>query len=330
MHCVVEIEDPLDLNRLPASSLVDGLSPVEFVRDGADAHLALVEDAELTARCSLWWKSPPPHEGHCLGVIGHYVARNPTAGRLLLDKACASLALRGCSLAVGPMDGNTWGRYRLVTDRGTEPAFFMEPDNPDDWPSHFLGLGFAPLARYRSALNRELSRHDPEVTALASRLDATGITIRAINLTRFDEEIRTIYAMTIASFARSLLYKPIDEHSFVAQCRQLAPRVNPDYVLIAERGSAAVGYAFGIPDWLQAARGDPVDTLVLKTVAVVPGRSQAGLGRVLAWSCEQRAAAGGHRRSIHALMHDLGTSSNISRDYTETMRRYTLFGRALQ
>ena len=141
---------------------------------------------------------------------------------------------------------------------------------------------------------------------------------------------RTIYSITSAGFRRSLLYKPIDEQSFVEDHRQLAERVNPAYVLIGERAGVPVGYALGIPDWLQAERGDPVDTLVLKTVAVVPGRSQAGLGRLLAWRCEQRAAADGYRRSIHALMRDASTSSNISRGYTETMRRYALFGRLLQ
>jgi len=29
------------------------------------------------------------------------------------------------------MDGSTWHRYRLPTERGAEPTFFLEPDNPE-------------------------------------------------------------------------------------------------------------------------------------------------------------------------------------------------------
>ena len=49
---------------------------------------------------------------------------------------CASLQVNFGMIgrAVGPLDGSTWRRYRLVTERGVEPPFFMEPDNPDDWP----------------------------------------------------------------------------------------------------------------------------------------------------------------------------------------------------
>ena len=42
-------------------------------------------------------------------------------------------------MAVGPMDGSTWRRYRFITERGAEPAFFLETYNPDVWPLNFTG-----------------------------------------------------------------------------------------------------------------------------------------------------------------------------------------------
>ena len=80
----------------------------------ADGHLAALDPAgAITARCSLWWRSAPPLPGHRPGIIGHYAAGAEAAGTALLKAACRELAARGCTVAVGPMDGNTWRSYRL-------------------------------------------------------------------------------------------------------------------------------------------------------------------------------------------------------------------------
>src|SRR5689334_5383125 len=114
-------------------------------------------DLDLTingARCSCWWST-----GHTLntdriehvervGIIGHYFADDADAGTRVLNDACAQLAAHGCTIAVGPMDGNTWRSYRLVIERGSEPPFFLEPDTPDAWVSHFTAAGFDTLANY--------------------------------------------------------------------------------------------------------------------------------------------------------------------------------------
>src|SRR5262245_5279486 len=102
----------------------------------------LVENAagKPVGRCSLWWTGTAPHEGHQLGYIGHFAITEPAATAPLLERACRGLAGQGCTLAVGPMDGNTWQRYRFLTERGDEPTFFLEPDNPDNWPAQWTAV----------------------------------------------------------------------------------------------------------------------------------------------------------------------------------------------
>src|SRR5439155_18340435 len=133
--------------------------------------------------------------GPSLGLLGHYGVRAGAAAAPLLALACDRLAAHGCTLAVGPMDGSTWQRYRLLTERGSEPAFFLEPDNPDDWPGHFTAAGFTALAHYYSALNADLEREDPRLAAVAGRLSAAGVTVRPLQLDRFDDELRGIFAL---------------------------------------------------------------------------------------------------------------------------------------
>ena len=131
----------------------------------ADAHWAVYDDQnQILARCSLWWTRVPVYPAQRLGLVGHYAAHDNHAARLLLDHAVTQLALQQCTMAVGPMDGNTFRHYRFVTQRTIGdtlyPTFFLEPDNPDSWPSQFLAAGFQPLAHYFSAIG-SLPEQDP-------------------------------------------------------------------------------------------------------------------------------------------------------------------------
>jgi predicted N-acetyltransferase YhbS len=70
-----------------------------------------------------------------------------------------------------------------------------------------------------------------------------------------------------------------------------------------------------------------VDTVVLKSLAVLPGRAGAGLGGLLMARCHEAASALGFRRVIHALMHESNVSLNLSGHYAKPFRRYTLYAR---
>jgi GNAT superfamily N-acetyltransferase len=315
--------------REPADFLA--LDPAILGRDAPDAHWTLPGDAgTLRARCSLWWARTPSLLDHRVGLIGHYAAADAAAARLLLDRACRELAGRGCSVAVGPMDGSTWRRYRLVTERGSEPPFFLEPDNPYGWPEHFLACGFRPIAHYISALNDDLGREDPRVRGVAQRLRAQGVRIRPVEPRQIEDDLRRIYAVAAASFCNNVLYTPIAQAEFLAQYRAILPAVRPELVLIAEVEDRSVGFIFAVPDVTQAERGHPVDTVIVKTVAVVPDRARAGLGSLLLAVCQRTARELGYRRAIHALMHEQNVSRNLSRHYAHPMRRYALFGKALE
>jgi hypothetical protein len=149
----------------------------------ANEHLS-TGDGE--ARCSLWWDIVAKLENERLGVIGHFQADSADAGSFLLEGATDRLRENDCTLAVGPMDGNTWRRYRVLTERGAEPAFFMEPDNPDFWSTAFEKANFSPLARYTSSLVTDLSRRDPRAGRTLERLQREDVRIRHLTLDHFE------------------------------------------------------------------------------------------------------------------------------------------------
>ena len=117
-----------ELDHFFTPSGLPALDPESISRHKADAHWMLVDSlGDVFARCSLWWSETPPYPAQQLGLIGHYAARNAEAGVQLLNLACDRLARQGCTMVIGPMNGNTWQQYRLLTERGSEPAFFLEP-----------------------------------------------------------------------------------------------------------------------------------------------------------------------------------------------------------
>ncbi len=281
---------------------------------------------------SVWWKTVPLVSGERLGVIGHFRAANTadaSAVTAVLDAACRTLKDAGCTLVIGPMDGNTWRSYRFLTWRGTEPRFAFEPDQPDTWPAWWQRAGFAAHEQYWSALVTKLDGHDARLDAAGARLTSAGVTIREIDLATFDEELPRIYAISEIAFRDNVLYTPLPQAEFLAMYKQVRPLLRPGLSFIAERAGAPVGFVFALPDLEQAKRGAAVDTVVIKTLAVLPGRELAGLGKLLLERCQHAAHAAGFRRAIHALMHDGNASRNLGDDAVE-IRRYTLFARRLK
>ncbi|MBI5203181.1 MAG: GNAT family N-acetyltransferase [Elusimicrobia bacterium] len=294
------------------------------LRDGAD------EAVELPgAHCSLWWRNTPPMPGERVGAIGHFAANTPEAAKAVLDEACRVLRSKGCTLAVGPMDGNTWRRYRLLTERGGRPAFLLELDNPDAWPLWWRSAGFGALATYSSTVNAALDRPDPRLARAAERIEAAGVVIRPFDASRLDEELKLAFSVALRSFRHNFLYRPIEEAEFLEQSRGLGPLLSQGLSALALHGTDPVGLIFAMPDLLQARRGEPVTDYLIKTLAVVPGRAYAGLGTVLMSHIRERARSRGITRAIHALMHDSNHSTNVNAETTRTIRRYTLFSRRL-
>jgi hypothetical protein len=293
----------------------------------ANEHLS-TGDGE--ARCSLWWDIVPKLENERLGVIGHFQADSADAGSFLLEGATDRLRENDCTLAVGPMDGNTWRRYRVLTERGAEPAFFMEPDNPDFWSTAFEKANFSPLARYTSSLVTDLSRRDPRAGRTLERLQREDVRIRHLNLDHFEEDLRRIYQVSVISFTRNYLYTELPEGAFLGQYLPYKDQILPELVLLAEHEGRPVGYLFAIPNYLEALRGQPIRTVIGKTLSVLPGRRYGGLGVVLAGILHERSQALGYTRRIHALQHEATRSRNMSDFFGEVMRRYTLYSRRLR
>lgn len=305
-----------------------GFKPTLLTAECCDQHFAAVDsNKEIRARCSVWWRETPALLGERVGAIGHYAATDSAAGRAVIRQALARLRANGCSTAVGPMNGNTWRSYRFVVERGNAQPFFLEPNNPDSWPDDFTECGFDPLSWYVSELNPDIATRQPEIGTLRQKMQRLGVTITPINTDEPGNELDGIYDVVCESFKDSFLYTPLDRHSYRTIYAPLLQKLDPRLVLIAKHDERVVGFIFAPPDYLQG--NDKIDTIVIKTVAILPDKRYSGLGRLLIVNLLQNAAELGYTKAISALMHSGNQSQKISKPCAGTMRRYALFARSL-
>jgi L-amino acid N-acyltransferase YncA len=305
------------------------LSQADYQISQPDAHWLMVREDAIAASCSLWWRNVPPDPHHKLGLIGHYAADSHEAAQVLLNHAGEQLALQGCTQAIAPMNGSTWQSYRFICDRGEAPIFFLELDHADEYSQQFRAQGFSVLATYRSTLTTNLLQREPRIDQVEQQISDRGVKIRSLDIQNFEQELEKIYHLSIVSFRQNFLYTPIPQEVFLAQYRQVKNYLSPELILMAEQDDQLVGFIFAIPDLCQAQRGQTIDTVVVKTAAVLPGRAYAGLGNLLLVKVQAIAHSLGYQRAIHALMHDGNHSRNISDRYGDTIRQYALFSKVL-
>lgn len=294
-----------------------------------DTHLAIVDQDRLLARCSLWWQEVPSIAGGEAGLIGHYAAIDDSVASELLAAACHRLAVEGCTVAIGPMDQNTWRDYRFVIDEGDRPRFFLEPETNPRGCAQFRAYGFDEIAWYSSALVTDLTMCSPQVARAGKRLEEKGIRIRPLDQDQIELELRRIFAVVQVAFRENPYYVPVSESDFLAMYRPFQHTISSDLILLAEDCERVIGFVFAVPDLLQAARGESVESVVVKTFGVLPGHRYAGLGQVLLETVHHRAAAAGFRSAIHALVRDVAHMNRIVDRYGDPFRQYALFGKEL-
>ena len=242
------------------------------------------------AHCCIWPDSLPKIDGVRPAAIGAFEASDPAAANTLLEKACARIRREGGRLAVGPINGTTWQSYRLVTERGDRPPFVMEPTHPDFYLAAWERAGFRPLAEFHSARMPPQTEGDPRIERVESRLGTLGVRIRNIDTDSFEEDLARIHEVSLVSFSGNFLYTPIPLEGFLDLYRPHRSKIRPEFIWIAEQAGRGVGFCFCLPDLNQAARGEPIDTLVVKTLATLPDRAYAGLGLLLTQSAHRAAA----------------------------------------
>jgi hypothetical protein len=270
-----------------------------------------------TASCRIF-REPPSWDGRRTAAIGGFGCARAEDGIALLTRTSTLLRSEGFEAVIGPMDGDTWHRYRVVLESDGSPPFAMEPvSGPHDLAA-FQSAGFAPISFYASAR----AMLAPAIEA-APPFAIDGVRVETWNGVDAQALIGRLFDLSSAGFSRNPFFKPIERSEFLKLYEPLIPVINPRLVLFALESEKPVGFLFAFPNGPIERKPDAV---VLKTYASM----RRGVGRLLGDAFLRTARDLGFSAVIHALMHIDNVSRQRSAMHGGTIfRRYALMGRRL-
>ncbi|MDZ4760850.1 MAG: hypothetical protein SGJ21_07245 [Alphaproteobacteria bacterium] len=260
------------------------------------------------------WRAAPSLNGARTAAVGAFACETAKAGAGLLQHIAEKMRSEGFGAVLGPMDGDTWGRHRLVVESDGRAPFLMEPSNPACHVEAFELAGWSVVSRYLSA--------ERPADVLASATAAPpGLRLRTFEPARAKEELAQIHRLSLETFSANAFYAPISFEAFFEAYRPVLAAIDPGLVLLAEDGDGALqAFLFAIPN---LAEGPGTRTVILKTYA---SRVKGG-GSMLANAFHERARDRGFGTVIHALMHDSNLSARHSGNTdAKVFRRYALWG----
>jgi hypothetical protein len=267
-----------------------------------------------SAACRIYRDSPQWGDRRT-AAIGQFRCANADDGSSALARSCDLLRSEGFQSVIGPMDGDTWHRYRVVVETDDTPPFMLEPTSGPHDLAAFQSSGFLPISSYvsaRTSLDHAIGSGPP--------VELDGIRVQTWDGKDPKALIERLFEFSANGFAKNAFFKPIDLPTFAKIYEPMVPAIDARLVLYAMSGADPVGFLFGYPNVASAQNPKEV---VLKTYA---SRSH-GVGRLLTDAFHRTARQMGFSGVIHALMHVDNISRKSSSLYGATIfRRYALMG----
>ena len=287
--------------------------------------------------------------GRPYGMLGFFEALNDAdAVRALFDAATEWLRGRGVGIVIGPMDGDTWHKYRLNIGPFVERPFLMEPYNREYYPALWEAYGFSSLESYYSLKVDDLRAAAGGTERIAARTGARGYRIRRLDMQRFHDELDLIYDLTCRIFSENFLYTAISREAFLSLYDGVNALLDPELVTFAQSPEGAdIGFLFAVPDnWRAVAamrgRKTPVAllkflclrgrtrTVNIKTLGVLPEYQRTGVALQLMHDAYRTALGKGFESANLCLIREGNPSGRMDGGQGRVLRRYRLFQLPLQ
>lgn len=291
--------------------------------------IKLIEDFIEKGSATCYYSNTPEVDGKHIGAIGELKIDGNEVGLELLNRCEEIFREKGISKIVAPMNGNTWKQYRTIKQTSDEPPFLMENVSPIEFNEIFETAGYYETGTYTSTKGKIENYYNDEVLDEIDRIiQNEGITIRTLDKNNGVEDLRKIYNVSVESFARNPFYTPIDEIDYLEQYTSYLDKVDEDFILLAEKDGKEIGFLFAIPNLIEMQTMGKIDSLILKTIAVLPEYENLGLGNAMTRIIARKAIDKGYKNWIFAFMYKDNTSQKLAqRNGTHTIREYALYGK---
>lgn len=184
------------------------------------------------------------------GFFGFFdcVNDNDIAGALF-DAAAGSLREEGMQVMRGPMSFSTNEECGSLIEGFGEPPMIMMPYNPFYYNTLFENYGLKKIKDLYAYIY-ELGETLPDkVMRVSALVEKKGITVRPINMKRFDSEMLIFRDVYHSAWGENWGFVPLTGEELLYAGARLKQIIVPEMTLIAESGGMPVGFMGIVPDF---------------------------------------------------------------------------------
>ena len=183
------------------------------------------------------------------GMFGYFDAADETVAHALLRAAEDWLRGQGMDRAIGPISMSIWEEPGLLVSGQDHAPMIMMGHHPEIYQHWIESAGYARA--------KTLLPYDLDVTVgfppLIRRIVQSGqrnerISLRPVDLSRWDEEVETILAILNDAWSNNWGFIPFTNAEIAYAGKKLKPIIHPQINLIAEVDGKPVAFMLTLPD----------------------------------------------------------------------------------
>ena len=207
--------------------------------------------------------------GRIAGIIDHYYIKfhhenvgffgffesiqNTDVSRALFLKVQEWLNGNRIEKMIGPMNPSTNHECGLLVEGFDASPCLMMPYNPRYYTLLFENFGLKKVKDFYAYWLEKSPRLYDRLDCITERLRKREpkVSVRPINLRRFDEEIQIIKDIYNHVFSKNWGFVPMTDAEIDDLARNLKPLITPELVFFAYREKEPIGFSVSLPDYNQ-------------------------------------------------------------------------------
>lgn len=273
---------------------------------------------------------------------------DPEVARRLLERAAEWARARGLRRLRGPTSFTINDECGLLMDAFDRPPVLLMAYNPPYYAALLEQAGCR-KSQDLFAYRMEVPERVPErLAAMAAAVAARGITVRALDFSRFDEEVERVHRIHSQAWSGNWGAVPLTVEEMRTLAAELKPLADRDLVFLAEADGEPVGVSVTVPDINQALRlahgrllpfglirilwaKRRIDAVRVLIMGVLPGHRFRGVDAALHARTIEAAARKGYRWGELSWVLESNTVMNrlAERLGAERYKTYRIYDREL-
>jgi GNAT superfamily N-acetyltransferase len=222
-----------------------------FARNGDVIPFIAYRDGKVVGRiAAVENRSHNKYHQDKVGFFGFFDFVNEKAvAEALFSAAKSELRRRGLTVARGPYNPSVNDEMGLLTEGFESSPMVLMPYNPSYYLSLYESLGLQP-ARDFYAFYMPGNVEAPErILKIVDRVKrSTGLTLRPLSLKHLDRDLKIIHELYNETLNRNWGFVPLSLDDLQDAAKELKVIVDPELVMIAEKGGQPAGFSLVIPN----------------------------------------------------------------------------------